>query len=427
MKNFLTKTLPWVWLAVAAPVMGQSLTISAPAPPNLPVAMVGHAYNQPFVASNAVGATTWSLVDPNNLLPPGLSFAPDGRISGTPASVTGSPFTITVKVTDSTNATAQQNYTLAVLPALNITTASLPDGIVNTPYSFTMTATGGSNSFTWSATGLPSALPIGQTTGIISGTQTTPISVPVTITVQDAVNTQFTFNKGFTLTITGAGPPPTIGAGATLPSATQSRAYTFPAASFQVAGGTPPYTFSVDPPNLPPAGITLDSSGLLSGTPGATGTSNFTVRVRDAAFLSATKLFSLTVNAPPSITTTAIPSGAVGTAYPSTTLTAINGTPPLAWSVTGAPAWLLLNSTTGALSGTPNAPANTNINVTVTDANGATGTKQLALVITGPLSITTSSLPPWTVGMPYSQTLTSEGAQAPSPGRCKTAALSHLP
>lgn len=409
MKNFLTKTLPWVWLAVAAPVMGQSLTISAPAPPNLPVAMVGHAYNQPFVASNAVGATTWSLVDPNNLLPPWLSFATNGMLSGTPDSVTGSPFTITVKVTDSTNATAQQNYTLTVLPALNITTASLPDGIVNTPYSLTMAATGGSNSFKWFATGLPPSLPIGQTTGIISGTQTTPISVPVTITVQDAVNTQFTFNKGFTLTITGAGPPPTIGAGATLPSATQSRAYTFPAASFQVAGGTPPYTFSVDPPNLPPAGINLDSSGLLSGTPGATGTSNFTVRVRDAAFLSATKLFSLTVNAPPSITTTAIPSGAVGTAYPSTTLTAINGTPPLAWSVTGAPAWLLLNSTTGALSGTPNAPANTNINVTVTDANGATGTKQLALVITGPLSITTSSLPPWTVGMPYSQTLTSEG------------------
>ncbi|MCZ2150976.1 MAG: putative Ig domain-containing protein [Bryobacterales bacterium] len=411
MRNFLVKTLPWVWLAVAAPAMGQ-ISISAPAPPNLPVAMVGQAYTQSFVVSNAVGASTWSLVSPNDVLPPGLSLAPNGTLSGTPASTTGSPFSITVKATDSTMASAQQNYTLIVLPALNITTTSLPDGVVNTAYSLTLSATGGSNSFKWYATGLPASISIGQTTGILSGTQTTPVSVPVTITVQDAVNTQptlFTFNKNFTLTITGSGPPPTIGAGATLPAATQNRGYNFPAANFQVTGGTAPYTFSVDPPTSPPAGITLDSTGLLSGIPTGTGTSNFTVRVRDAAFLIATKLFTLTVNGPPSIGTTAIPSGTVGSPYPSTTLTAAGGTAPLAWSMTGAPAWLSLNTNTGVLSGTPDAPVNTNINVTVTDANGGTGTKQLALVVAGGLTITTSSLPPWTAGMPYTQTLASSG------------------
>ncbi|MCC6390036.1 MAG: putative Ig domain-containing protein [Bryobacterales bacterium] len=406
MRNFFTKTLPWVWLAVAAPAMGQ-MTISAPA--TLPVAMVNRAYSQAFVVSNATGASTWTMDSPNNLLPPGLSLSTGGVLSGTPLSTIGSSFTVTVRATDTTAAYTTKTYTLTVLPELQITNATLPDGVVNTVYSLTMAATGGSNSFQWSATGLPASLAIGPTTGIISGTQTTPVSAPVTITVQDTVNPQFTANKNFTLTITGSGPPPTIGAGATLPAATQNRGYSFPAANFQVTGGTAPYTFSVDPPTSPPAGITLDSTGLLSGIPTGIGTSNFTVRVRDAAFLIATKLFTLTVNGPPSIGTTAIPSGTVGSPYPSTTLTAAGGTAPLAWSMTGAPAWLSLNTNTGVLSGTPDAPVNTNINVTVTDANGGTGTKQLALVVAGGLTITTSSLPPWTAGMPYTQTLASSG------------------
>ncbi|MCC6363672.1 MAG: putative Ig domain-containing protein [Bryobacterales bacterium] len=405
MRNFIAKTLPWVWLAVAAPAMGQ-VNISAPAPGNLTPAMVNRAYNVNFSATG--GPVTWSLGQ-NDTLPAGLSLSSQGTISGTPLSTTGSPFSFTITATNGP-ASDSKNYSLTVLPELSIATNTLPNGIVSTAYSFQMTGTGGSGGpYQWSATGLPASLSIGQTTGIISGTQTTPVSVPVTITVQDTVNPQFTANKNFTLTITGSGSPPTIGASATLPAATQNRAYNFPAANFQVTGGTTPYTFSIDPPNTPPAGITLDSSGLLSGAPSGTGTSNFTVRVRDAAFLSATKTFTLTVNAPPSISTTTIPSGTVGTPYPSTTLIAANGTVPLTWSMTGAPAWLLLNTGTGVLSGTPDAAVNTNINVTVTDANGGTGTKQLALVVAGGLTITTSSLPPWTAGIPYSQTLASSG------------------
>lgn len=47
------------------------------------------------------------------------------------------------------------------------------------------------------------------------------------------------------------------------------------------SGGTAPYTWSVSAGSLPP-GLTLDSSGQLSGTPTAVGTFNFTVRAADA-------------------------------------------------------------------------------------------------------------------------------------------------
>lgn len=61
--------------------------------------------------------------------------------------------------------------------------------------------------------------------------------------------------------------------------------------SFEATGGTPPYTFS----GQPPAGLTLRPTGLLLGTPTTTGTSQFTVTVTDAAGATVTGTFSLTV------------------------------------------------------------------------------------------------------------------------------------
>jgi hypothetical protein len=65
--------------------------------------------------------------------------------------------------------------------------------------------------------------------------------------------------------------------------------------SFLASGGSPPYTWS----GQPPAGLALRPSGLLLGAPAATGTSTFTVTVTDAAGATATGTFSLTVTGPP--------------------------------------------------------------------------------------------------------------------------------
>ncbi len=80
---------------------------------------------------------------------------------------------------------------------------------------------------------------------------------------------------------------------AALPAATVGAAYT---ATLAATGGTPPYSWSIASGTLP-AGLTLATgTGVVSGTPTATGTSSFTVQVASAALDSATAPLSITVN-----------------------------------------------------------------------------------------------------------------------------------
>ena len=78
-----------------------------------------------------------------------------------------------------------------------------------------------------------------------------------------------------------------------LPAATAQTAYS---QTLTASGGTTPYAYSVSAGTLP-AGMSLNSStGVLSGTPTAAGSFNFTVKVTDANNAIANNTFSLTVN-----------------------------------------------------------------------------------------------------------------------------------
>jgi hypothetical protein len=85
--------------------------------------------------------------------------------------------------------------------------------------------------------------------------------------------------------------------GGTLPDGQVSTLYnqTLPA-----SGGTPPYSWTIINGSLP-AGLTLGSDGVLSGTPVSPGTSQFTAQVTDNNSKTAAGTFSLTVN--PAVTT----------------------------------------------------------------------------------------------------------------------------
>ncbi|MBI4465694.1 MAG: putative Ig domain-containing protein, partial [Acidobacteria bacterium] len=174
-------------------------------------------------------------------------------------------------------------------------------------------------------------------------------------------------------------PPPSITT-TSLPSGTQNTTYS---ATLAATSGATPYTWSIASGSLP-AGLTLAASaGVISGTPTGTGTNNFTVKVTDINSQAATKALSLTVNAPPpSITTTALPSGTQNTAY-SAMLTATNGTIPYTWSVVlgSLPVGLTLTSSTGVISGTPTGTGTSNFTVQVADAISRTATKALSLTI----------------------------------------------
>jgi hypothetical protein len=91
---------------------------------------------------------------------------------------------------------------------------------------------------------------------------------------------------------TGGGPL-AIATATVLPAGSLNTSYSV---GLTATGGTAPYGWSLISGQASlPAGLSLSSSGVISGTPTAGGTSNFTVQVSDAASATATKAFSLTI------------------------------------------------------------------------------------------------------------------------------------
>jgi uncharacterized protein (TIGR03437 family) len=174
-----------------------------------------------------------------------------------------------------------------------------------------------------------------------------------------------------------------------LPQGTAGTAYS---QTLSATGGVSPYTWSVTSGSLP-GGLTLASSGAISGTPATAGAYSFTVQAKDSATATATMTFALTIaTAPPAIaTSSALPQAFVGVAY-SETLTAAAGSAPYTWSVTSGslPGGLTL-SAGGTISGTPTTSGSFSFTVQVRDSAAATATKALTLAVVagGPSIITT--------------------------------------
>ena len=192
-------------------------------------------------------------------------------------------------------------------------------------------------------------------------------------------------------------------------------AYSAPMAA---TGGAAPYTWSAT--GLP-AGLTINATtGLISGTPTAVGSSSVVVTVHDAtapAFLTASGTFTLVVTTPPiSITTTSLVGGTRDVAY-SAPLAATGGLTAYTWSATGLPAGLTINAATGQISGTPTAVGTSSVVVTVTDSTvptAKTDTKTLSLVIVAPtLAISTTSLVGGTTGIAYTAPVAATGGTTP--------------
>jgi len=137
------------------------------------------------------------------------------------------------------------------------------------------------------------------------------------------------------------------------------------------ATGQPRPTFGVAVPADLPAGMTLGSDGLLSGTPSESGNFSFTVTATNGVAPDATANVTLTVTEVPTVTAPALPGAVVGSAY-SATFTA-TGWPAPTFSVAPAgatvtlPAGFGIDANTGVLSWTPSAADSVTFEVTATN------------------------------------------------------------
>ncbi len=156
-------------------------------------------------------------------------------------------------------------------------------------------------------------------------------------------------------------------------------------------GGVPGYVWSLNAGSNPlPAGLALNPSGVISGTPTTAGTTTIIVKVTDSAAGTATKQLSLTINPagvfPVTITSLSpLPAGTVGTAY-TIPLSLTGGTPPLSWSVVSGsgtlPDGLRLNPSTGQISGTPTTAGTSTFTILVQDSGAVQQSDQKPFSLT---------------------------------------------
>jgi len=184
-------------------------------------------------------------------------------------------------------------------------------------------------------------------------------------------------------------------------------------AALRTSGGTGVVTWSLA--GALPAGVSLDATGTISGTPTSIGTFTFNVTAQDANWPDnhVTQPLSLTIEAPVfSITMPPSPDVSVGRSY-QVTPSASGNVGTVSWSMTGAlPNGLTFNPATGSISGTPTAWGTFSVAVQGTDSWGSNRSDAKLLNITvAPvtLTITTLSLPNGTYHSTYRATLTATG------------------
>ena len=375
---------------------------------SLPNGSQGTPYNQTLTATGGGAPYTYSIA--SGSLPAGLTLnGSAGTITGTPTGSGTSNFT--VAAADNYGDTGSQPFSLTIgSNSLVLNPTTLPNGFQGTAYSQTVTATGGTGSYTYSITSgsLPAGLSLNSSTGAITGTPTGTGGSTFTVGVIDSNSD--TGSQSYTVYI---GTNSLTVNPATLPNGTQTTPYS---QTVTATGGTGPYTYAVTSGALP-AGLTLNTStGVISGTPTTAGPASFTIGATDAHGNTGSQAYSINIGvAPLTVSPATLPPATQGTAY-SQTIVGSGGVAPYTYAlISGAlPSGLTLNTSTGALSGTPTVNGVFNFTVQATDSTPNTGTRAYTLDVgSNVLTVNPSSLPAGTQGTAYSQTVSATGGTGP--------------
>jgi len=297
----------------AGPLNATGIVLNATIPDALPVSLA------PNTCTSTANGSSTSISCPLGTINSGQGV--DFPITFTMSpSVSSGTITATASIGASepdpnlTNNTATTTTTVGSgASSVQITSASpLPAGTVNTAYSVTLAATGGTTPYTWSInTGSPPPGLNLSAGGVISGTPTEAGTYIFEVQVRDSSNPVERAMGQFSLTVNAA----SGGGGLTFTSTTlPAGAVTVPyGADIPVSGGTPPYTVALTTGSSLPSGFSMDAAAtgnaaaghVYNLAPKTAGTYTFGVEVTDStpsAPQTATATISLTIAAMPANT-----------------------------------------------------------------------------------------------------------------------------
>jgi formylglycine-generating enzyme required for sulfatase activity len=357
-----------------------------------PDAELGIAYPGGSIsASGGAGNYTFQNLSP---MPSGLSLSSNGAVTGTANGTVAQNLGVRVKVTDSVGRSSEKFVKIRTLSASvpSITTPSTgPDGSINVPYTFVLTATGGKAPYTWdvpisgNATSGPLNLPPGlslSANGTISGSPTMGGEFKFYPRVTDANG------KSAIKLLTIVIKDPTFAITGTDISSDICGILNQP---YSTVNGKSPYAWTLA--GAPPSsGVTINATtGRISGnlTSVAPGNYTLTLRVTDSVGQNATASKVLTVRpaTPLSWANTSLPTlGAASEGAAYTAKVQINGgRPPYKYvlkSGSTLPPLLTLNASTGEIKGTPTTPGNYTFTITGSDScTGSTIDQTFSLVV----------------------------------------------
>lgn len=332
--------------------------------------VVDQEYSQTLSAVGGDGTYSWLVTF--GTLPPGLTLdATTGSISGTPTAA--DTFAFTVQVTSGDAQTASAELSILILDELEVSTTSLPTGVVGSSYSQTLEASGGDGEYAWSITdgGLPVGLSLNESSGLISGTPTADGTASFVVKVTSGDEQEAT--RALTLEVSPL-PVASVEVTPTAASLTPGASVLLTATP-RSASGTALAGRAITWSSSNAAVARVATNGLVEGV--AVGSATITARVEGH---SATA--TITVHGALAVSTSSLAGGTVGSGY-SQTLAASGGNGAYTWSVTSGslPAGLSLASSTGVISGTPTAAGTSTFTVRVESGDGQSATKELTIVI----------------------------------------------
>ncbi len=381
------------------------LLVSVQTPPGGKVAT---PYSYQFQGNGGTTPYTWTLS--SGTLPPGLTLAANGTLSGTPILPFGTnTFTLQLADAETPVVSVTQQFSITIIPQdLAITSTALSNWVTGTAFTSPVGVIGGYPPYTWAFFGTPAPTAVNGVTvssgGTLSGTPTATGSFTIPVQVTDnngtVVQKTLTWQVNAPITITTSSLPPGI----------INRAYSSPLSS--QGGATTPLAWSLVSGTLP-SGISLTTLGVLTGTPTVAGQFPVTVRATDGVN-PVTKSLTINVYPPLIINTDSLPPATVGQSY-SASVVAAGGSGSATLSAGGLPANLTMGAS-GSITGTPTTGGTFTVSVSASDpTSGQFASKQLSLTVNYvDLTISTGGdLGGTAVGTPLARTFAATGGKPP--------------